>query len=246
MKKLYSNRAKPSSELKDYIDAYWEVENQTDKSIEIPIVPDGCIDIISKNGEIFLVGLMEIASVKTIEPNDHYIGIRFKPSAVSLLFEENMSVFNDKMVDFKTIEPLLYAKLYEVFSNDNALFDKLGILFEGYFRGQRLDKRVDLAIEEIELHSGNISIEQLCQKVELSQKQLGRLFVAKVGLTPKKFARVIRFYHTHRYLTQEGLSDLCAKMIELGYYDQAHFNREYKMLTGLNPSSKLMSIFYNT
>ena len=31
-----------------------------------------------------------------------------------------------------------------------------------------------------------------------------------------------------------------------GYFDQAHFNRDFKKLTGLTPSSKLMSILYNT
>ena len=246
MKNLQSHRENPSVALEEYIDVYWEVKNQTDKTIEIPIVPDGCIDIVYKNGEIFLVGLMEIASVKSIEPNDHYIGVRFKPSAIALLFEQDMSIFNDEMVAFETLEPRLCDKLYEIFSSNDTVFDKLDTLFESYFKDRKLDKRVILAIEEIAFHGGNISIEELCQKVELSQKQLGRLFVSKVGLTPKKFARVIRFYHTHRHLSQEGLSDLCGKVIELGYYDQAHFNREYKMLTGLNPSSLLMSIFYNT
>jgi len=246
MKTLNSNRQKPSLVLKKYIDTYWEVTNKTNQSIQIPIVPDGCIDVISINGEIFLVGLMEVASVKIIEPNDHYIGIRFNPSAIALLLEKDVSVFNNKIVRFDAIEAKLCKQLHKIYSSNNNIFEKLDNLFKIYFIDKSLDNRIISIIKEIELHSGNVSIEQLCQNIDLSQKHLGRLFVSAVGITPKKFARVIRFYHTHRHLSHDGLSSLSSKVIELGYYDQAHFNREYKMLTGLNPSSALMSIFYNT
>jgi len=59
-------------------------------------------------------------------------------------------------------------------------------------------------------------------------------------VTAKKFARYIRFIQTHKHLSKEGLDNLCFKVLEKGYYDQAHFNREYKSLTGLTPSSDEM------
>ena len=34
--------------------------------------------IICKNGKTILVGIMEVASLVSIKPNDHYFGIRFK------------------------------------------------------------------------------------------------------------------------------------------------------------------------
>ena len=246
MKNLYHCNKTPSLKLKHYIDAYWIIKNKTDKSVKIPIVPDGCIDIVSKNGEIFLVGLMEVASIKTIEPNDHYIGIRFKAGAISALLEQDISIFNDKMIPLETIMPQLYEQLYKVFFNLADMFEKLDRVFETHLIGKSLDKRVTLSIKAIELSNGGISVKELSQKAKLSQKQLSRLFVGKVGLTPKKFARVIRFFHTHRHLTHEGMSNLCIKVLEKGYYDQAHFNHEYKMLTGVNPNSEIMSIFYNT
>lgn len=246
MKSLYHYHQDPSLKLKDYIDTYWVVKNQTDKSVKIPIVPDGCIDIVSKNGQIFLVGLMEIASVKTIEPSDYYIGIRFKPSAISVLVEQDISIYNDKMIPFERMMPFLHEQLFELFTSSTDIFERLDKVFEAHFVDKNLDKRVVLAINEIESSDGSIGIKELSQKMELSQRQLSRLFIGKVGLTPKKFARVIRFFHTHKYLTDEGMSDLCMKVLGKGYYDQAHFNREYKILTGVNPNSEIMSIFYNT
>jgi len=75
---------------------------------------------------------------------------------------------------------------------------------------------------------------------------LERLFISYVGVTPKKFCKIVRFYDTHKILSKEGIENLSQKVLENGYFDQAHFNRDFKKLTGVNPSSKLMSILYNT
>jgi AraC-like DNA-binding protein len=108
------------------------------------------------------------------------------------------------------------------------------------------DTRILSTIKDIELTGGNITLDALCSKSKLSSKQLERLFIIHVGLTPKKFTRIVRFFHIHRKLSHEGIANLCYKVLQHGYYDQAHFNREYKLLTGLTPTSEIMSIFYNT
>jgi len=65
VKRLIAHKKKPKANLRDYIDAYWSVQNNTKSDVMIPIIPDGCVDIVIINGDIFLVGLMEFASVKT-------------------------------------------------------------------------------------------------------------------------------------------------------------------------------------
>jgi len=242
MSTLHSNKQLPYYNLVDFIDAYWMVENKTDKSIEIPIVPDGCIDIICKNGELILVGIMEVASLISIKPSDHYFGIRFKPAIIASLLDKDVSKFNDKILPLESIDATLYENLQDKMQDT----DKLDKLFEKLFKDINFDKRIIRAVQMIKSNGGNISIDELCKKTKLGNKQLERLFTIHVGLTPKKFARIIRFFHTHKHLTKEGITNLCAKVLKHGYYDQAHFNREYKLLTGLNPTSETMSIFYNT
>jgi AraC-like DNA-binding protein len=67
-----------------------------------------------------------------------------------------------------------------------------------------------------------------------------------VGLSPKQFANISRFLSIHRAMSQKGLSDLIFLVLEFNYYDQPHFNREYKRITGLTPTSEVMSCFYKT
>jgi len=57
-----------------------------------------------------------------------------------------------------------------------------------------------------------------------------------VGVIPKKFCVIAYFYDTHRVLSKKGIENLSQKVIEKGYFDQAHFIKDFKKLTGVNPS----------
>ena len=79
----------------------------------------------------------------------------------------------------------------------------------------------------------------------MSGKSLERLFYRHIGIAPKKFAGIIRFYKAHKNILHKGLQDLVTTSLISGYFDQPHFNREYKKLTGTYPTSETMSILYN-
>ena len=83
---------------------------------------------------------------------------------------------------------------------------------------------------------GRARIEDLVAKSGLSASQLQRRFATQVGMTPKLFARTIRF---DRALVARRASPnrLWTDIIhELGYFDQAHFIRECRAFAGLPPS----------
>ncbi|MCH9812595.1 MAG: helix-turn-helix domain-containing protein [Epsilonproteobacteria bacterium] len=239
-------KQKPSKKLSRYIDTYWMIENHTNRSIDLPIVPDGCIDIVVKDSDIFLVGLMEVASIKPIYPCDAYFGIRFHPAVMTTLLQRDISTFNDKIAPLSSIDSNLYRVLAPLLSHQPYDFIALDKQFELLFESVTFDMRILDLVEMIVLSGGSIEMEALEEQCGLSSRQIERLFHFHVGLTPKKFARIMRFFDTHKYLTKEGIDNLCLKVLHKGYYDQAHFNREYKALTGIHPTSEVMSIFYNT
>lgn len=74
---------------------YWSAYNPTDEDVQMPIVPDGSMDIIWLNGNIFLSGLMESARVISIAPKDRFFGIQFEPYALALLLDEDISKFDE-------------------------------------------------------------------------------------------------------------------------------------------------------
>lgn len=68
-----------------------------------------------------------------------------------------------------------------------------------------------------------------------SSRQLARRFDATVGVSPKEFSRVTRFLRAVRKLDQGGHVTLTETALECGYFDQAHFNHDFREFAGITP-----------
>ena len=78
-------------------------------------------------------------------------------------------------------------------------------------------------------------IQRLSLNYGLSERYIQKLFESVVGLTPRTFFNTHRF---NRSLELVRSSDLHLTSIayDCGYYDQAHFIREFRKFTGITPS----------
>jgi len=69
-----------------------------------------------------------------------------------------------------------------------------------------------------------------------SQRILIASFKKWTGYTPRLYFRLERFQRAVRRLAGDFRRDLAELALELGYYDQAHFNHEFREFSGLNPA----------
>jgi transcriptional regulator GlxA family with amidase domain len=83
--------------------------------------------------------------------------------------------------------------------------------------------------------AGQVRIDDLAFQAGLSARQLRRLFLDQIGLSPKHFCRVIRFRNSLSRLRQAGRADWAQVAIDSGYYDQAHFINEFRGFSGYTP-----------
>lgn len=92
------------------------------------------------------------------------------------------------------------------------------------------------AIAALARSHGAERIEGLCQDLGVSRKHLGTLLQAHVGLSPKTYARIFRFRRVVD-LVQAGTPglDWAQLAMSCGYFDQAHFNREFRSFAGMTP-----------
>jgi AraC-like DNA-binding protein len=97
------------------------------------------------------------------------------------------------------------------------------------------DKQIDYCLEKIQQSAYHLSVSQLTNDVCLSQRHLLRKFQQLVGLSPKEYLRVSRFVRSLDHLKKYPLLSLTEVAYNSGYYDQAHFNRDYKAFTGHTP-----------
>jgi AraC-like DNA-binding protein len=91
---------------------------------------------------------------------------------------------------------------------------------------------VAVALAAIEANP-SIQMAEIRDLVGLSTKRLIALFRVEIGLSPKAYARIRRLQAALRLLGSMSGAEVAA---EIGYFDQAHFIREFRTFTGMTPT----------
>lgn len=97
----------------------------------------------------------------------------------------------------------------------------------------RTDQLIVEAVRLIYQSKGTIRIKELNEKLAISQSPFEKRFRKVVGITPKKFASIVRFNSVLGNLNQaKSLTELC---YENNFFDQAHFIKDFRQFTGDTP-----------
>lgn len=89
--------------------------------------------------------------------------------------------------------------------------------------------------------AGAARIGDLARATSWSDRHFGARFSEHVGLTPKTFAKVLRFRRAVHLMTTGSATNLADVAQVCGYYDQAHFARDFRSFAGVAPSELLRS-----
>lgn len=103
----------------------------------------------------------------------------------------------------------------------------------------KYDLQIAYCLRQTERSSGLIPVSKLSDEIGLSQRHLSRKFQQCMGLSPKAYQRVYRFVQSLHHLKKYPDLSLTEVAYRSGYYDQAHFNRDYKLYTGHAPGELL-------
>ena len=131
--------------------------------------------------------------------------------------------------DGRTKLDLLEALLSERFRATEA----------GRQRRTQSSRRLKHALERLEKDPAPAGIGALAAELGVSHKHFIAEFRRSVGLTPKVYGRICRFQEVLRRIHQQKAMEWAGVACACGYFDQAHFVRDFKEFSGLNPSKFL-------
>ncbi|WP_141578880.1 helix-turn-helix domain-containing protein [Actinomadura sp. WMMA1423] len=103
----------------------------------------------------------------------------------------------------------------------------------------REESRVDVAVRRIHTRPATTRVDGLARELGLTTRQLQRTFPEAAGATPKEFQRLARFRSVVRPLLLDGRTDYTQAALDAGFYDQSHFIREFRRITGEPPMAVL-------
>lgn len=95
---------------------------------------------------------------------------------------------------------------------------------------------IDSALQLLLKNNGDMPVNKVASLSCLSLKQFERKCRERLGMTPKLYARILKFSKAYRL--HESFPNLNWTKIayESGYYDQMHMIRDFKIFAGVNPS----------
>ena len=238
----------PDMRLTNYIYCYWQLKSacKLSTAFSYRVIPDGCIDIFFNLDNLQDGRVMGLSTTHTefaLDFSFHYAGIRFMPSAFPTLFNINASELTNRDEVLDQVIPSIAKQLVDLLEAQYD-FTKIRNIFNEYFlkkveaSGFILDKRLCEAILIILKSHGNISLKDEID-TGISPRQLRRLFEFYIGNSPKMFSKIVRFQYFFKLLSSSKAIEHNKLFYEAGYYDQPHFNKDFKAFFGITPTEAL-------
>lgn len=235
----------PDLSLQNIIYCYWQLKTNSPllNPFHYRVVADGCIDIffdLTNPSESFVMGFCKKYTEFPLKNNFNYTGIRFLPSMFPQLFKVSAFELTDSYEKLELISQSL-AHVIKSELSDFAGFEAAVHRLNQYFIHllQNItfdpDPRFYNALNIIVKNSGTVETESALN-TGISARQLRRIFNHYIGTTPKTFSKVVRFQHilqarpSVKGLKQDKL------FYDLGFYDQAHFIKDFKSFYGITPA----------
>ncbi len=102
-----------------------------------------------------------------------------------------------------------------------------------------IDTIVKSTIDILLSTKGSKSINTILKDNLSKRRQLERKFLKQVGMSPKQLSKVIRLQTALKLLLNQQSERLTDIAYESEYYDQAHFIKDFKDITGTTPNQFL-------
>ena len=169
--------------------------------------------------------------------------VSFQPGAFFQLFKVPMTEFVDRNIDAELVLGSGIQQLHEQMANARWL-KELPDIFETFLlmkikQAKDLIRPVDKIAGMILNNPQGFKFKTYADAACLSISQFERVFSNQVGITPKFYARICRFYQA--YAMKQRCPDLSwfAIAIKTGYSDYQHLAKDFKQFAGNTPNTLL-------
>jgi AraC-like DNA-binding protein len=230
----------PSAELHSVVACRWlrRVPKGPGRDSTL-VLPDGCVDLIWRDGELVVAGLDQQARPSPIRPGETIVGIRLRPGVAGAVLGIPASEVLDEHPALVDVVGRRTHELEERLAGTNGdaeTFELLERLIAAQLEESRPDPLVLAAPRRLGFPGSRI--DWLADALGISERQLRRRFHRAVGYGPKTLDRVLRFRRlvSRAPVIASGDDDLARIAADLGYADQAHMTRDCISLSGLPPA----------
>jgi AraC-like DNA-binding protein len=183
-------------------------------------------------------GLRKSVRLINYAPETSALIVQFKETGISAFFRQPLHELFEESVSLDNFFPqseiaIIEERLAEAKTNatriavvEQFLCSKLSFT--------KPDALVQEAITRIYSNRGALRISELADGLYISQDAFEKRFRKVTGTSPKQFSSIVKM---KSIIGQNPVpSSFLDMALDNGYYDQSHFNKDFKLFTGLTPT----------
>ena len=237
--KFQLTQPSPSADLAFFVLRYWIIKWDLTEPHVQETLPYPCVNLVFEKNRTFIYGVERGKSRNRIEGRGQVFGVKFRPggfypflkSPISNITDRTLSVSEIFDVDDKALEDEVLAL------EDNAAKIRLVEIFLRDHLPER-DENIPLVNQIVDCIINDrhtLKVDDLVTLTGIQKRTLERLFSQYVGVSPKWVIQHTRIQEAAEQLATDPVSDCSQIALALGYFDQAHFIKDFKSVIGMTP-----------
>ena len=225
------------------------------------VVPDGHPELIFNLGDPFaqrapgqdtfrlqpaaiLNGQLRASMMLRATGRVQLVGIRLQPWALGALTRTPASRLSDQWIAVgdagSRLLPDLADALAHCQSHAEAFHTVVAHLRTQLGRTQLPPQRLMSVVSHLSQNATVLDLSVIRNNAGLSERVMQRMFENDVGLTPKQLAKITRIQHAVRARRETAHGTWARAALDAGYYDQSHFNKDFRAIVGCTPTELIV------
>jgi AraC-like DNA-binding protein len=190
------------------------------------------------------MGIAKGKFTRVLEGKGHVFGVKFRPGAFYPFIKRPVSELTNKVLTpwpiFGMDESAGRDLERSILSEEDQ--EKGMDLAERFLRSHlpEPDENVETVNRIVSLVQDDQTItkvDDIVERSNIGKRALQRLFTQYVGVSPKWVIKRYRIHEAIEHLSSDNSVDLTKLAVDLGYFDQAHFIKDFKALVGKPPAA---------
>jgi AraC-like DNA-binding protein len=237
------DRIVPSEPLAPFVHHFWSVRWDLQVPFATEALPHPSAVLTFEGGgrgpRARVVGVRTGRLSKTLRGKGRIFGITFRPAAFQPLLRAPMSTITDRVVPLARVLGSEGAAWVLDLASVADTSDQIAIA-EGFLLrhlpplGGEAERVRDM-VERLARDQSLLRVQQVADDLGLEVRSLERRFRRYVGVSPKWVIRRYRLHEALERLRAPHPPALATLAADLGYADQAHFARDFRLVVGRTP-----------
>ncbi|MFE0558488.1 DUF6597 domain-containing transcriptional factor [Paenibacillus sp. NPDC058910] len=231
----------PSDDLTHFIEHYWVV--RWDLRGQEPHLqenlPHPSVHLVFEKDNSRIVGVVKGRFSVLLREQGAVFGVKFRPGAFYPILKNPVLSITNRTVPFHTAFGMGSQSLeQQLFAQETA---EQMIPHAEFFLRKRLpepDIHIDFIntiIQCVISDRSIVKVEDIVNRFSIPTRQLQLLFRQYVGISPKWIIQRFRLHEAVEKMNHGDIPDWSKLALDLGYYDQAHFIKDFKSIIGKSP-----------